>query len=68
MLGQSKAYAEAQSDGAINHHLSLSTGEDGHLLINRADRDIWVAEGAGLGLFESRDRLCGDPCAVAEGS
>src|SRR5947208_12866743 len=29
-----KAYAEEQSDQAINHHLSLSTGEDGHLLIN----------------------------------
>jgi hypothetical protein len=30
----SKAYAHEQSDQAINHHLSLSTGEDGHLLIN----------------------------------
>jgi len=29
-----KAYAEEQSDQAINHHLSLSMGEDGHLLIN----------------------------------
>ncbi len=29
-----KAYAESQSDDAVNHHLSLSTGEDGHLLIN----------------------------------
>ena len=29
-----KAYAEEQSDQAINHHLALSTGEDGHLLIN----------------------------------
>jgi hypothetical protein len=29
-----KKYAQDQSDDAINHHLSLSTGEDGHLLIN----------------------------------
>src|SRR6266705_430102 len=29
-----KAYCEEQSDQAINHHLSLSTAETGHLLIN----------------------------------
>lgn len=29
-----KKYAEDQNDDAITHHLSLSTGEDGHLLIN----------------------------------
>src|SRR5256884_2072778 len=29
-----KKYAEEQSDDAINHHLSLSTAESGHLLIN----------------------------------
>ena len=29
-----QAYAEDQSDQMINHRLSLSTGEDGHLLIN----------------------------------
>jgi hypothetical protein len=28
-----KAYAEEQSDSAINHHLSLSTAESGHMLI-----------------------------------
>src|SRR5881628_2958174 len=29
-----KAYCEEQSDQAINHHLSLSTAESGHLFIN----------------------------------
>jgi uncharacterized protein DUF222/HNH endonuclease len=29
-----RAYAHEQSDQVINHHLSLSTGEDGHLLIS----------------------------------
>jgi hypothetical protein len=29
-----RKYAEEQSDDAINHHLSLSTGESGHLVIN----------------------------------
>src|SRR3989475_2370704 len=29
-----KKYADEQSDGATNHHLSLSTAESGHLLIN----------------------------------
>ena len=29
-----KKYADDQADEPINHHLSLSTGEDGHLLIN----------------------------------
>jgi hypothetical protein len=29
-----KKYAEEQADDAINHHLSLSTAESGHLLIN----------------------------------
>src|SRR2546430_1390025 len=29
-----KKYADDQSDDAINHHLSLSTAESGHLLIN----------------------------------
>ena len=28
-----QAYAEEQSDQAVNHRLSLSTGEDGHLLL-----------------------------------
>lgn len=29
-----RAYAEEQTDEAINHHLTLSTAESGHLLIN----------------------------------
>jgi hypothetical protein len=29
-----KAYAATQSDHATNHHLTLSTGEEGHLLIS----------------------------------
>jgi len=29
-----KKYSQEQSEEGINHHLSLATGEDGHLLIN----------------------------------
>src|SRR5438105_11276402 len=38
-----KAYAEEQSEQAINHHLSLSMGEDGHLLINGVLDPVGVA-------------------------